>query len=143
MSDSPRLLPALTPENRAFWTGGRHGELMIAHCDACDHAIHPPQVVCPRCLGRSVTARPARGTGVVESFTINHQAWLPNLPVPYPLAVVSLDGEGGVRITAQVVGPDALDVGIGEAVSVTFQLVEDVWIPQFVRAGESSATAES
>lgn len=76
------LLPELTPENTAFWTGGERGELMIAHGDACDHAIHPPQLICPICRGRSVTARPPKGTGRIYSYTINCQKWLPDLAVP-------------------------------------------------------------
>lgn len=126
-----QMLPALTPENTPFWTGGMRGELMIAHCDACDHAIHPPELVCPRCLSRSVTSRPAAGTGTVESVTVNHQQWVPDLEVPYALAIVSLDGEEGVRITAQVTGCDPQSVHIGQKVAVEFEQVEDVWIPRF------------
>ncbi|MET0376102.1 MAG: OB-fold domain-containing protein [Rhizorhabdus sp.] len=128
-----RILPDLTPENTAFWTGGERGELMIAHCDACDHAIHPPELICPICLSRSVTARPAAGTGTIYSFTINYQPWLPNLPVPYALAVVDLDGEPGVRLTAQLLEVEPDSVAIGQKVRVTFTQAEDVWIPEFRR----------
>lgn len=133
MNNPIRILPELTPENTPFWTGGERGELMIAHCDACDHAIHPPELICPICLSRSVTPRAAAGTGVIHSYTINHQPWLPNLPVPYALVVVDLDGESGVRLTAQLleVAPDS--VAIGQKVRVSFVHAEDVWIPQFHR----------
>jgi uncharacterized OB-fold protein len=133
MNAAIRILPELTPENTPFWTSGERGELMIAHCDACDHAIHPPELICPKCLSRSVTPRAAAGTGVIHSFTINHQAWLPNLPVPYALAVVDLDGEPGVRLTAQLLDVEPDSVAIGQRVRVSFVHVEDVWIPQFHR----------
>ena len=133
MNDHIRILPELTPENTPFWTGGERGELMIAHCDACDHAIHPPELICPKCLSRSVTPRAAAGTGVIHSYTINHQPWLPNLPVPYALAVVDLDGEPGVRLTAQLLDVDLDRVAIGQKVRVSFVQAEDVWIPQFHR----------
>jgi uncharacterized OB-fold protein len=127
-----RLLPELTPENTPFWTGGARGELMIAHCDACGHAIHPPELICPKCLGRSVTPRPAGGSGTVYTYTVNHQAWLPGLDVPYALLTVDLDGEPGVRLTAQLVGCPTEDAAIGLRVRVTFdQAAEDVWVPQF------------
>ncbi|MDO7842319.1 Zn-ribbon domain-containing OB-fold protein [Sphingomonas immobilis] len=128
-----RILPELTPENTPFWTGGERGELMIAHCDACDHAIHPPELICPVCLSRSVTPRAAAGTGVIHSYTVNYQPWLPNLQVPYALAVVDLDGEPGVRLTAQMQGIDPESVAIGQKVRVAFVQVEDVWIPEFHR----------
>ena len=126
-----RLLPELTPENRAFWTGGADGHLLIAHCDACDAAIHPPEIICPVCLSRDVSPRAAAGTGTIYSFTVNHQPWLPGLDVPYVLLVVDLDGEPGVRITAEAKGIDPDAVAIGQRVQVTFEPVEDVWIPQF------------
>ncbi|MDB5715696.1 MAG: DNA-binding protein [Sphingomonadales bacterium] len=128
-----RILPELTPENTPFWTGGERGELMIVHCDACDHAIHPPEVICPVCLSRSVTPRAASGTGIIHSYTVNHQPWLPNLPVPYILAVVDLDNEPGVRLTAELLDVQPDSVGIGQKVKVAFLPVEDVWIPQFHR----------
>ena len=126
-----RILPELTRENTAFWTGGERGELMIAHCDACDHAIHPPEVICPKCLSRSVTAKPASGTGEVVSVTVNHQQWMPGLDVPYALAIVDVDGEEGVRITARIDGIAPEEVAIGMRVEVGFEQVEDVWIPHF------------
>lgn len=133
MSAPVRILPELTPENTAFWTGGQRGELMIAHCDACDHAIHPPELICPICLSRSVTPRAAAGTGAIYSYTVNYQPWLPDLPVPYVLAVVDLDGEPGVRLTAQLHGVDPDSVAIGQKVRATFVQAQDVWIPEFQR----------
>ncbi len=127
-----RLLPELTPENTPFWTGGATGELLITHCNACDAAIHPPEMICPACLSREVTPRPALGTGVIYSYTVNHQKWLPDLDPPYVIAVVDLDGEPGVRITAELCDIDPQAVTIGQDVRVTFLQQEDVWIPQFV-----------
>jgi uncharacterized protein len=135
MPQTMRLLPELTTENTPFWTGGARGELMIMHCGQCDHAIHPPELVCPICLSRTVAPRAAKGTGSIYSVTVNHQQWLPGLEVPYALAVVDLDGEEGVRITAQVVGTEPNDVTIGQKVRVQFdQAGDDIWIPQVVIA---------
>ena len=125
------VLPELTADNLSFWTGGRDGHLMIAHCDNCDHAIHPPQPLCPACLGRSVSTRASSGSGVILASTINWQVWSPDLPVPYVLAIVELDGEPGVRITSRVVGCDPASVAIGDHVTVDFEHHGDVWIPVF------------
>ena len=122
-------LPDLTDENRAFWTGGKDGRLLIVRCDACDYAIHPPQVVCPVCLSRSVTPRAFSGAGRVESWTINRRRWFPDMDVPFALAIVSLDEAPHVRITAQVLDADALQ--IGDRVQVTFLDRGEVWIPAF------------
>ncbi len=125
-----RIHPELTPENKPFWTGGERGELMITHCDACDMAIHPAQVVCPSCLS-STSPRAARGTGTVLARTINRQQWSADMAVPFALAVVELDGEPGVRITARVVETDPETVSIGDRLQVAFEQDGDIWFPVF------------
>ena len=125
------LLPEVTAENAAFWTGGADGRLMIAACAECDRRIHPPQLVCPNCLSDRIEPRAASGCGTIASYTINHQAWMPGLDVPYALAIVALDDQPGVRITAQVrdVALDAIHIGL--AVRVGFEPRDDVHIPYF------------
>jgi uncharacterized protein len=128
------LLPELTPENTPFWTGGATGQLMIGRCGDCDKRIHPPQLVCPACLSENVVATAASGTGTVASFTINHQPWMPGLDVPYALAIVALDDQPGVRLTAQVraIALDRLQIDM--PVRVAFEPREDVHIPYFTPA---------
>lgn len=129
--DVTRTLPEITPETQAFWTGGAAGRLCIAACDACDLRIHPPQSICPRCLSRRVATREASGAGTIYSFTVNHQPWLPGLATPYVLAIIDLDDQPGVRLTAEIVDCDAADVAIGRKVMVGFEPHEDVHIPVF------------
>ena len=123
-------LPELTPENSAFWTAGAAGELRIMACNACDFRIHPPQLVCPSCLSRDVAPRVASGAATIYSYTINHQAWLPGLAVPYALAIVDLDDQPGVRMTAMIEG-DHDAIAIGRPVSVAFEARDDVFVPFF------------
>jgi uncharacterized protein len=124
-------LPELTPENTAFWAGGEVGELRIMACSVCDHRIHPPQLICPKCLSRDVAPVVASGKGRIYSFTINHQAWLPDLKVPYALGVIDLDDQPGVRLTARVDAEDLGNVAIGKAVTVAFEARDDVFVPCF------------
>lgn len=124
-------LPDVTPENEAFWTGGGLGELRIMACAACDHRIHPPQLICPNCLSRDVAPVVASGRGTIHSYTINRQQWLPDLKVPYALAIVDLDDQPGVRMTAKVETDDFSAVAIGAPVTVDFELREDVYVPFF------------
>lgn len=126
-----RLLPELTPENTPFWTGGELGELRIAFCDACDHAIHPPQVICPVCLHRSVSVRPVKGSGTLYSWTINRQQWSPDMTVPFALGLVDVDGAPGVRITARLIDPDLESIAIGDRVQVDFEQAGAIWFPVF------------
>lgn len=124
-------LPAVTAETEAFWTGGADGRLHITACNACDHRIHPPQVICPNCLSRDVAARPASGKATIATFTINRQPWMPGLAVPYAVGIVELDDQPGVRITARIIADSVDLVTIGAAVEVAFEQNEDVFVPVF------------
>lgn len=126
-----RPLPELTAENTAFWTGGAEGKLMITFCSDCDAAIHPPQVVCPKCLSENVKPRAVAGTGTVYTCTVNHQPWMPGMVVPFALAVVDVDGAPGVRVTGEVVDTPPDRVAIGKAMRVRFLPLDDIWIPQW------------
>jgi uncharacterized OB-fold protein len=126
-----RPLPRLDPDNRAFWTGGAEGELRIMHCDDCDGWIHPPGPVCRHCLSENVSPKAVPGTGVVDTFTVNHQAWGPGMETPFVLARVAVDGAPGVILTTNIVNCPVDAVDIGDRVRVTFEQHEDVWIPLF------------
>lgn len=73
------------------------------------------------------------GKGTVVSFTVNHQAWVPGLTVPYVVAIVELAEQAGLRFVSNIVGGSVDDVAIGMPVRVTFEQIEDVWIPLFER----------
>jgi uncharacterized OB-fold protein len=126
-----RALPRLDSINRPFWTGGAEGELRIFHCRDCGLWNHPPQPVCRQCLSENIGPEATSGTGVVDTFTVNHQPWAPGQEVPYVIARVALDGAPGVYLTSNIVGcpPEAVDAG--DKVRVTFEQHEDVWIPLF------------
>lgn len=73
------------------------------------------------------------GRGTVASFTVNHQAWVPDLPVPYVVAIVELAEQPGLRFVSNIVGVTPDEVHIDMPVRVTFEQVEDVWLPLFKR----------
>jgi hypothetical protein len=129
----PRKLPAFTPENRAFWTGGEQGELLIYRCAACARWFHPPAPVCPACHSRDVGPQAVSGRGHVHSFTVNRQNWDGDLDVPYVIAIVDLIEQTGLRFLTNIVDCPPEAVTIDMPVEVVFLNVEDVWIPQFRR----------
>ncbi|HZP31450.1 MAG TPA: OB-fold domain-containing protein [Acidimicrobiia bacterium] len=133
-----RPLPQLTPENEFFWTAGADGELRVQKCTACGALLHPPGPICPYCQSRSIEVTGVSGRATVVGFTVNHQQWLPDLPLPYVVAIVALDEDPRVRLTTNVVGADPDTVTIGMRVQVRFEQIADVWLPLFepVPAGE-------
>jgi uncharacterized protein len=130
----PRKLPALTTDSAPFWQGGAEGVLRIHHCAACQRFFHPPAPVCPRCASDDVAPRAVSGRGTVMSFTVNQQAWMPELSEPYVVAIIELAEQAGLRLLSNVVGCDPHSVRIDQPVRVTFEQHEDVWLPLFERA---------
>ncbi|OZG30479.1 hypothetical protein DFR67_107289 [Williamsia limnetica] len=129
--ETGRMLPEVTLESQAFWTGGFEGELRIYRCQDCRGWIHPPVGACWRCRSRNVGPEAASGRARIASFTINHHPWLPAFPPPYVIAVVELDDQPDVRLTTCIVEIDVDAVEIGMAVEVVFEEHDDVALPFF------------
>lgn len=133
------MLPEITRDSAAFWTGGADGELRIYRCQSCQRYFHPPVGVCYRCRSRDVAPEAVSGQATVATYTINHHPWFGDaFPVPYALAIVELAEDPEVRLTTQIVDCPVEDVRIGMAVEVDFEHHEDVWVPVF-RPAEGSA----
>lgn len=130
-----RTLPRLDADNRAFWTSGADGKLRLMRCGDCGTFIHPPRPVCRHCLSDKVAPEAVAGTGVVDSYTVNHQKWKPDLDVPYVIARVAIDGAPGVYLTTNIVGCPPESVDIGDKVRVKFEQHADVWLPLFEKIG--------
>lgn len=128
-----RIPPSLTEASRPFWTGGARGQLLILWCTGCGRWVHPPQATCPGC-GWELEPRPVSGRGTVFTFTINRQAFRPDVPVPYVVAIVELEEQAGLRFTTNVVGCDPEAVSIGMPVSVAFEQAGEAWVPVFAPA---------
>ncbi|SHN17931.1 Zn-ribbon domain-containing OB-fold protein [Cryptosporangium aurantiacum] len=127
-----RLLPEVTADSAAFWSGGADGELRIHRCRNCRRLFHPPVGACFRCRSRDVAPEAVSGRAVVASFTVNHHPWFgPMYPTPYVIGLVELVEEPDVRLTTQIVDCEPEAVSIGMAVEVVFEQHEDVWIPVF------------
>lgn len=128
---TPRPLPVLDMDNRAYWTGGSNGQLLIASCLDCRHLIHPPTTFCPQCESRNIAPRPVSGRATIISLTVNHRAWFPTLPVPYVVALVALEEQPDVHLVTNIVGCDPLKPRIGDRVRATFEQCEEIWVPLF------------
>ena len=134
-----RKLPALTADTAPFWQGGALGVLNIHHCESCARWFHPPSPICPRCGSFDVAPRAVSGRGKVLSFTVNHQAWTPELKAPYVVAIVELAEQAGLRLVSNIVGCEVDHVAIDMPVRVRFERHDDVWLPLFEPVDKSAA----
>ena len=128
------MLPKLQDHNRAFWTGGADGQLLITQCTQCGLWASPPAAECPEC-GGEVEPRPVSGRGTVFTYTVNHQPFNPAVPVPYVIAIIQLDEQEDLRIAANIVDCEPDSVHIGLPVEVRFERHdvdgEAVFVPVF------------
>ncbi|WP_311970339.1 OB-fold domain-containing protein [Pseudomonas baltica] len=127
-------LPQLDNANRFFWTSGQTGTLQVLRCADCEHWVHPPAPICPVCQQMHLAPAAVSGMATVQAVTINHQAWVPGIELPYAIAIVELDEQPGLRLTTNVVGVPVEQVQIGQRVRVAFEHREDVWLPVFTPA---------
>jgi uncharacterized OB-fold protein len=131
----PRPRPKLDADNRAFWTGGAEGRLYIMRCSDCGEYTHPPRQICRHCQSESMSPQATRGTGQIDSYTINYQPWIPGLDVPFVIARVRLDGASGVYLTTNIVGSPVEAIEIDDPVRVVFEEQDGIWFPLFERTG--------
>jgi uncharacterized OB-fold protein len=124
-----RILPPLDERNRAFWTGGHQGQLLIQRCADCDRWQHPPAATCRAC-GGAVTAQPVSGRGTVFTYTVNQHQYHPEVPPPYTIAIIELDEQSDLRLAANLVGADE-SVRIGLPVEVAFEAQGEHAVPVF------------
>lgn len=140
MSAPGRPLPAVTPENEFFWTAGADGVLRLQECRDCTALIHPPQPVCRYCRGMNMGVRDVSGRATLAGFTVNHRFSLPGLPAPYVVAQVAINEDPRVRLTTNIIDCDPDQLELGQQVQVTFENIEDVWLPLFRPVAQSSET---
>jgi uncharacterized protein len=121
----------LDNDNRAFWTGGSEGKLMIHRCTDCGGFNHPPRQFCRHCQSENVAPFAVAGTGVVDTYTINHQKWAPDMEVPFVIARVKLDDAPGVYLTTNIVNCPVDAVEMDDKVRVVFEEQAGLWYPLF------------
>jgi len=126
----PRIPPEISDENRAYWTGGSEGRLMMSFCGDCSRFFHPPASVCPRC-GGPAAPRAVSGRGSLYTFTVNRHPYHPVVPPPYIVAIVELEEQAGLKFTTNLVNCAVDDAEIGMAVRVVFEQTGDAWVPIF------------
>ncbi len=127
----PRPKPKLDADNRAFWTGGAEGKLNMLKCSDCGQFTHPPRMICRHCQSEAMAAVAVAGTGVIDTYTINSQAWQPGLEVPFVIARVKLDDVPDVILTTNIVNCAVEEVGFDDKVRVVFDEQDGIWFPLF------------
>lgn len=75
------------------------------------------------------------GTGAVDSYTINYQAWAKDMEVPFVIARIRLDDVPGVYLTSNVVNCPVDAVDMDDRVQVVFEEQDGIFYPLFEKVG--------
>jgi uncharacterized protein len=124
------MLPSIDDDTRPFWTAGATGALRLPFCASCDRWIFPPVLRCPHC-DHTVVYRPLSGKARVFSYTVNHHAFNPQVPVPYVIAIVELVEQDGLRFTTNLINCPPERAHVGLPVRVFFEQQGDIFVPLF------------
>lgn len=129
-------VPAVNADSAPYWEGARNDKLLLQQCSDCGTLRFFPRYLCTECGSDNTDWVEAAGRGTVHSFTVVHRAAFPEFQERTPYVVALIDLEEGPRMMTNIVGADALEVAIGDAVTVAFEDRggDGAKVPQFRRA---------
>ncbi|MEQ9123638.1 MAG: OB-fold domain-containing protein [Alphaproteobacteria bacterium] len=126
----PLLLPPRSPANAPFWDAAAEGRLMLQRRPSTGEVSL--DLASPLAPGDEWFE--ASGRGVVKSFDIVTPETAPDMPRRQRYVAALIDLAEGPCMPANIVGPDALDVAVGDQVRCVFEARGcGVNVPQFVR----------
>ena len=121
-------------DNIPFFRGLLERRLVVGRCHDCGRWNQPLWPNCPACWSDDVRPTEVSGKGRVHTFTLLH-AGMPwpgiDYAAGYPLAVVELEEQDGLRAVATIVNCPNDDIRIGMPVELTWLEREGHPIPAF------------
>lgn len=140
MSDvAAKPLPVPDAQSAGFWSAAADHVLALARCARCDQLTHPPDAVCPHCLSTDpgFTFIPVGGGGVIRSWTVVRDSFLPGFAddLPFVLVDVELDAQADLRLIGRLVDGPGAALHLGDRVVTVFDdLAPGVAVPAFALA---------
>lgn len=126
----PRPRPSVTHDNAFFFEGAKAHRLLVQQCRDCGQRRHPPGPMCSACHSLAWDAVELSGRGTIYSFVVTHYPQVPAFDYPLPIVLVEL--EEGIRMVSNVVGVEPAEVEIGLPVQVEFtEFDAELTLPQF------------
>ncbi len=109
--------PAIDPTNKAFWAAASEHRFLIGLCKDTGKHFFYPRGCSPFTLSNNVELVPAKGTGVIYTFTVARTK------EPHAVAYVELDE--GPRIMTNIVDCDLDALRIGQAVKLVWKPTQE------------------
>lgn len=129
-----RPLPVPDESSAPYWAAAAEHVLTVAKCRQCETFTLPPDVVCTAC-GSTDPAYEfivVTGNGVVRSWTVIRQSFLPGFDVPFILVDVELAEQADLRVIGRLVDGVGAELALGAPVRVVFEdLTAGIAVPAF------------
>ena len=129
-----RPLPVPDDTSAEYWAAAAQHVLTVARCGRCAMLTLPPDVVCTAC-GSTDPAYEfivVTGNGVVRSWTVIRQSFLPGFDVPFILVDVELAEQADLRVIGRLVDGVDAEPALGAPVRVVFEdLTAGIAVPAF------------
>ena len=126
---SQRVLPVPDEMSAPYWDAASRHVLTAARCRRCGVFAMPPDVVCTACGSSDPRYEftPVSGEGVVRSWAVVRQSFLPGFEVPFVLVDVELAEQPDLRLIGRLL---AGEPSRGAAVRVAFEdLADGISVP--------------
>ena len=129
-----RLLPVPDEASAPYWDAASRHVLVVARCTQCETFTIPPDVVCTHCgtTDPRFAFTAVSGRGVVRSWTVVRQSFLPGFDVPFVLVDVELCEQAGLRLIGRLLDGVDAELHLGDEVRVAFEdLAAGIAVPAF------------
>lgn len=140
MTVAARLTPIPDERSAPYWNAASRHILAVAQCSVCSALTHPPGTVCPHCgsTDPEFVFVPISGRGVVKSWTVVRQSFLPGFEVPFLLVDVEIVEQTDLRLIGRLLDAPEEALYIGRPVRVAFEdIASGVAVPAFVLEDQS------
>jgi uncharacterized OB-fold protein len=135
---SERFFPDGMPQPLAdaitlpFWQAAAEHRLVVQRCTGCGHTWLPPAPICPECRSTASDWQTVSGRGELYTYTVVHRPIAAQQTLPFVIAVIALEGAGGVRMISNLVEAAPAEIAIGMPVEVVWEdMSADLAIPRF------------
>jgi len=105
-------------DNIHFFRGLLQRTLLINRCQDCQAWFQPPGPLCPVCWSDNIRPTEVSGRGTLHSVTFIHGG--PTPPGGYPIAVIELEEQQGLRASATIIDCEKDDIRIGMPVELAW-----------------------
>ncbi len=132
-----RPMPLPDDATTEFWQACQKHELRMQRCASCKEFRWPPRPMCGACQSFDSEWIQVSGRGTIYSYVIAHAPMLPAFAprAPFPIILVALDEDPAMRMIGNLIGDMREGLQIGAKVTVAFEEVGEVTLPQWKIVG--------